>query len=111
MADRICEIPGCPAFAVGKKATCLQHATARIAKALGISRSQAGKGGKRCLSCQRFFKPEDWVLKEMQVKTTKSKAGDLYGHRHVACDPPTPRISKKKIRESQKPLFEDTVSQ
>lgn len=106
MTQQVCEIPNCPAFAAPKKKACLQHATARIAKDLGISRSQAGNGGKRCLTCQRFFKPEDWVLKEMQVKTTKAKAGDLYGHRHVACEPPTPRISKRKIRESQKPLFE-----
>lgn len=103
---KLCAVPDCPALAEGRKDTCRLHAIARTAEALSISKTSSGRGGKRCLLCRRVFKPSDYVLSQMlpRVKTGKSP-GDAYGYSHVACDPPTARLSKRKIRESEKPLL------
>lgn len=104
----LCEIPNCPAFAqVGGK-TCAPHENARTAKALKICKDREGHGGKSCLGCKRRFTETDYVIATAERKKTR-KGGEQFGYRHVACEPPTPRLSKKAIRESVKPLFVEAV--
>jgi hypothetical protein len=95
-------------LALAKKDTCGPHVGARLAKALNISQTATGRGGKRCIDCGRLFKAEDWVWKSLRPRSKVKKPGDAYGHAHVCCEPPTPRLSKKAIRVSVKPLLEAT---
>jgi len=109
-----CEVPDCPAIPEHGKALCALHRLARLAKALNIARQASGKGGQRCLTCRRYFKALDWVLREPVRRDEKRKGktmrpGDPYGYSHVQCEPPTARLSKRKIREEEKPLFPSTV--
>lgn len=100
-----CEVPDCPALPLPMRATCGPHAEARTAKDLHIAKDVAGRGGKRCLDCKRQFAPTDWVYKKPKARPKGRTPGDPYGYVHVACEPTSPRLSKKAIREAEKPLF------
>ena len=95
MKEKLCAVPDCPALALPKQETCGPHGHARLASALHISQSAFGKGGKRCVSCRRLFKASDYA---------KPVAGNA-GYTHIACEPPASRLSRRKIREAEKPLF------
>lgn len=103
--DRPCAVPNCPALAAGTRKTCDPHRDAVLAKELHIAEDVAGRGGSRCLTCRRKFKRDDYVLKKSIAAPTR-KDKERRGYKHVACEPPTARVSKKKQRESVKPLFE-----
>lgn len=106
MADMPCEVPNCPAFAESRRKTCGPHRDARTAKDLKICKDSDGHGGKSCLSCRRRFAEDDYVFKTPKKRENVRKPGDQFGYAHVCCDPPSPRLSKKAIRESEKPLLE-----
>lgn len=92
-----CEISDCPALVAGRAMKCPTHRLAVLAKRVCVR--------KRCVSCRRAIRETDWVFREMVPIVNARKAGDPYGWRHVACEPPSPRLSKKKIKESEKPLL------
>lgn len=100
----VCEVPNCPAVARSK--TCGPHIDARTAKDLKIAKDADGHGGKSCMACRRRFVESDYVLKQMKRRENIRKGGEQFGYAHVACDPPSPRLSQKAIRESEKPLLE-----
>lgn len=102
--EKPCLIENCPAMVSGRNVTCEIHRHARLAKEIGVSQRSDGKGGARCLSCRRIFKEADWVEKEPTfVRGNKSST---HGYKHVSCEPPTARLSKRKMRESPKPLLD-----
>jgi hypothetical protein len=102
-----CEVLGCPVFAEPRRATCGIHRYARTAKQLDIARDVEGKGGKRCVNCGRQFAEADWCEQAPVLKTKRSRPGDPYGYRHVACEPVSRRVSRQAIREAEKPLFSE----
>jgi hypothetical protein len=104
---KLYEVPNCPAYAHDGLATCLAHKDARLAKELRISQQVNGRNGKRCLKCRRVFRPDDYVNSKPRLKKKRSsRPGDPYGWVHVACEPLAPRLAKRAIRESVKPLLE-----
>jgi hypothetical protein len=105
-----CDVPTCPAVPEFGKALCPLHTRARLAQALGLAGSAAGKGAKPCLLCDRHFKPLDWVLlakerRDPLSKTGRPHKGEPIGYVHVACAPRVRKPSRKKAREAAKPLF------
>lgn len=96
----MCEVPTCPAVRDGRSKFCRQHRDATLANAAGCHK-------RRCVACKRAIGKDDYVLKELQQKTGRFKPGEPYGWQHVACEPPSPKLSKRAIRESEKPLLGD----
>lgn len=107
--ERPCEIPNCPALALRHQKTCKQHENARTAKDLHLAKDASGGGAKRCLGCCRAFVESDYVIATAERRVKLKKGGNQFGYRHVACEPPTPKLSKKAIKESVKPLLEALV--
>ena len=103
---RLCEVPNCITFAERQKKTCSYHANARTAKDLRLSEDAKGLGGETCLGCRRKFREDDYVIATAERRPNMKKGGKQLGYRHVACEPPSPRPSRKAIRESIKPLLE-----
>lgn len=103
MTDTLCAVTNCPAYAAGGRKTCDPHRHAVLAKELHIAEDVEGRGGDRCVACRWKFKRDDYVLKKTIAAPTR-KDKDNRGHKHVACEPPTARMSKKAQRESVKPL-------
>lgn len=101
-----CAVLDCPSMALGRSKTCGPHRDARTAKQLHIAKDVAGHGGKRCLSCRRYFREGDFVNQTTVARPKSSRPGDPYGYVHIACEPPSPRVPKKAVRESEKPLLE-----
>lgn len=101
-----CEVPECPAFAEVGRETCGPHRDARLARELKIAKDAEGHGGKSCIKCKRLFRETDWVYRQMLRRANIRKTGEQFGHAHVRCESPTPRLSKKAIKESPKPLLE-----
>lgn len=100
-----CAVTNCPAFASGRRKTCDPHRDAVLAKELHIAQDVEGRGGNRCMTCRRKFKREDYVFRESWPHPSR-KEPERKGHKHVACEPPTARLSKQKERDSVKPLLE-----
>lgn len=104
----VCDIPNCPVLTVGRARYCQSHGLARTAKDLGINKNElTGNGGQSCVKCRRKFRETDFVLSK-RVDTTKRRKKSQ-GWAHVACEPKTSKLSKKAIRESVTPLFDDAT--
>jgi hypothetical protein len=102
----VCDVPSCLALVVRGSRTCPLHRLARLANELHVARV-SGTGGQRCLACRRYFQPTDYVETTSRPKPVrKGKPAMTHGYQHVSCEPPTTRVSKRKIRESPKPLLE-----
>lgn len=98
---RLCEVKHCPCEAVRHERTCKPHRLASTAKDLCL---RVGTGGDRCVACRRKFRAEDYVLRQMVEITRRRKPAR--GYQHALCEPASKTISRKKIRESVKPLLE-----
>lgn len=106
MTERACEIPNCPALAARGRKTCDPHRDARTAEELRLAKDFTGKGGKHCQRCRRKFAKEDYVNRAPVARKNVGKHADQFGYVHVSCEPAAPRVSKKALRESEKPLLE-----
>jgi hypothetical protein len=95
--SRICEVTPCPAEPEFGRATCAVHRHYARAGALRISKDSQGRGGKKCIVCNKTFADTDWVFKNMVERWTVKRAGDRFGHQHATCvrgqvAPPAPVV-------------------
>lgn len=62
------------------------------------------------MNCRRTFAEGDYVFTTERKREGVSKHAAQFGYAHVACEPPTPRLSRKAIKASEKPLLEAFVN-
>lgn len=92
-----CLVPDCLALAIdGGK--CALHQFASTARAAGVVEQP-------CVTCNRKFQKADYVTQAPDEQVGKKKTLVVCRWRHVACEPPVKRLTKRDIAESVKPLF------
>lgn len=99
----VCDVPNCPVVVAAGSRFCELHKLARTAKELRLGPNKEGLGAASCATCGRRFKNGDYVLRESVNR--KQRKTTIAAYRHVACEPSTPRLTRKQQRESEKPLL------
>lgn len=103
----VCDVPNCPVIVAPGSRFCELHKRARTAKELGFGPDANGLNAARCARCRRAFRDPDFVERVAVSRTVRGKP--IPAFRHVACEPPTAKLTRKQLRESAKPLIDATA--